>query len=115
MLIVTRVYSPAQTRGSSWATLETALVKCAFCKEEIQDGALVCRYCGRKQPSAKKPVKASYIVVGVAFLLLILLIAVQCSDDEARTRLANCGGSDAGMSPSEVSTAADLACASRRP
>jgi len=69
-----------ETNGSTLAVLaaDRPKKKCAFCAEEIQDAAIVCKHCGRNLiPVAPKPVaprKTSGLVQIVAIILGLLLV-----------------------------------------
>jgi hypothetical protein len=68
-------------------------MQCPFCKEEIVDGAKVCRFCGRDQPltreeKARRSEQRWWIAlcVGVACVAIFILSAVI----SAQNRRAEC-------------------------
>ncbi len=51
-------------------------MKCAFCLEEMNDGATVCKVCGREQPPTSDSKPKQMLYGGIAIVVAILIIAV---------------------------------------
>ena len=67
------------------------LVECRECRREVSDQAPVCPYCGIEHPAPPiRELKKSVLrrVVGVLILVIVVLILVPRSDDEAKPEVA---------------------------
>jgi hypothetical protein len=92
-------------------------MQCRSCLEEIIDGALICRFCGKKQPlpaqqkSKHRLRRMGFVILSAIGIIALLMIwaAIDYQHEQARLRAAAaCNGSlTAGQLEASARAAAD--------